>query len=183
MTGEISKEKAETLFSEHSAYIYRTALFLTKEKAAAEDITQEVFLQLFRKYHLLDASRPIKPWIYKITLNITRNMLRKRKWCNLFGETPDKRLGEWVEDQVIRSEEEEALWREINQLPLKSREVIILHFYSGLKLREISDVLNIPLGTCKSRLNQALNTLRKRLPEDDFEILNQGGNIYETVQQ
>ncbi len=181
MIKQISKEKAEMLFREHSAYIYRTALFLTRDKALADDITQEAFLQIFSKYGMYDASKPIKPWIYKITLNITRNMLRKQKWCNLFGETPENGCGEWVETAVIKSEEEAELWLETNKLSLKSREVIILHFYSGLKLKEISEILDIPLGTCKSRLNQALNTLRKQLPENDFHILSRGGDIYETI--
>jgi RNA polymerase sigma-70 factor (ECF subfamily) len=81
----------------------------------------------------------------------------------------------------LKSEEENELWKEIINLNLKSREVIILHFYSGMKLKEISDSLGIPLGTCKSRLNSALSTLRGRLPVNDFEFLNIGGDTFETL--
>ena len=181
MSNEIPKEYAETLFRDNSAYVYRVALFLTKSKALADDITQETFLQVFRKYHLFDTTKPIQPWIYKITLNTVRNTLRKQKWLGFTGEVPECESMELVEATILKNEEEAELWRLINELPLKSREVIILHFYSGMKLKETATALGIPLGTCKSRLNQALKALRKRLPGNEFDILNTGGDICGTV--
>jgi RNA polymerase sigma-70 factor (ECF subfamily) len=90
LSNELSKEKAETIFKEHSNYIYRVALFLTQSKELADDITQETFIQVFRKYYTFDSSKPIQPWIYKVTLNITRNMLRKQKWLRFIGQLPEK---------------------------------------------------------------------------------------------
>lgn len=181
MSNQISKEKAEMIFKEHSNYIYRVALFLTKSKELADDITQETFIQVFRKYYTFDSSKPIQPWIYKVTLNITRNVLRKQKWLKFIGKLPEKSSLNLVENTVLKTEEENELWREIIKLNFKSREMVILHFYSGMKLKEISDSLGIPIGTCKSRLNTALNTLRKQIPSNDFEFLNKGGDIFETI--
>ena len=181
MSNELSKEQAEMIFKEHSNYIYRVALFLTKSKELADDITQETFIQVFRKYYTFDSSKPIQPWIYKVTLNITRNMLRKQKWLKFIGQLPEKSYSHLVETTVLKTEEENELWKEIINLNFKSREVVILHFYSGMKLKEISDSLGIPLGTCKSRLNSALSTLRGRLPVNDFEFLNMGGDTFETL--
>jgi len=181
MNNELSKEKAEMIFKEHSTYVYRVALFLTQSKELADDITQETFIQVFRKYYTFDSSKPIQPWIYKVTLNITRNMLRKQKWLRFIGQLPEKSNLYLVENSVLKSEEENELWKEIINLNLKSREVVILHFYSGMKLKEISDSLGIPLGTCKSRLNSALSTLRGRLPVNDFKFLNIGGDTFETL--
>ena len=181
MSNEISKEKAEMIFMEHSNYIYRVALFLTKSKELADDITQETFIQVFRKYYTFDSSKPIQPWIYKVTLNVTRNMLRKQKWLKFIGQIPERGYLNLVENTVLKTEEENELWREIIDLNYKCREVVILHFYSGMKLKEISESLGIPLGTCKSRLNTALTTLRRQLPKNDFEFLNKGGDTFETV--
>lgn len=181
MSNEISKETAEMIFKEFSNYVYRVALFLTKSKELADDITQETFIQVFRKYHTFDSAKPIKPWLNKITVNITRNMLRKQKWLNFFGELPQKSSLDLVEKTILKSEEEFELWREINNLNLKSREIVILHFYSGMKLKEISDCIGIPLGTCKSRLNTALNILRRQLPKNNFDFLNRGGDTFETI--
>ena len=181
MSNEISKEKAEMIFKEHSDYIYRVALFLTKSKELADDITQETFIQVFRKYYTFNSSKPIQPWIYKVTLNITRNMLRKQKWLKFIGKLPEKSSLNLVETTVLKTEEENELWREISNLNFKSREMVILHFYSGMKLKEISVTLGIPIGTCKSRLNTALSTLRRQLPQKDFEVLTKGGDAFEII--
>jgi len=174
----ISKEDAELIFKEHSGYIYKVALFLTNSKELADDITQETFIQVFRKYHTYNSSKAIQPWIYKVTLNVTRNMLRKQKWLKFIGKLPEKSSLNLVENTVLKTEEENELWREINNLSFKSREILILHFYSGMKLKEISESLGIPLGTCKSRLNTALSTLRKKPPNNDFEFLDKGGDTF-----
>ena len=181
MSNEISKEEAEMIFKEHSNYIYRIALFLSKSKELADDITQETFIQVFRKYYTVDSSKPIQPWIYKVTLNVTRNMLRKQKWLKFMGKLPEKISLDLVETTVLKTEEENELWTEISNLNLKSREIVILHFYSGMKLTEISATLGIPLGTCKSRLNTALNMLRRQLPKNHFDLLNKGGDTFETI--
>lgn len=183
MRNEISKENAEMIFKEHANFIYRVALFLTKSKELSDDITQETFLQVFRKYHTFDYTKPIRPWMYKITLNITRNMLRKQKWLKFIGKLPENNCLDLVENAILKNEEEKELWREINNLDLKSREVVIMHFYAGMKLKEVSDSLGIPLGTCKSRLNSALNSLRRQLSQNEFSFWEKGGDLCETNQQ
>ena len=164
MGQELSQEDAARIFEDHSTFVFRIALFLTKSSVLADDVTQETFMLVFRKYHLFDPAKPLKPWIYKIALNTTRNMLRKQHWLKFVGETPEKRSLELVEEKVLQSEANQELWRAILSLSLKNREVVILHFYSGLTLQEVAKVLSIPIGTCKSRLNAALHALRQRLP-------------------
>ena len=177
----ISKEEAEDIFREYSAYVYRTALFLTKSTTLAEDITQDTFLQVFRKYNTYDPTRPLAPWLYRIVVNITRNTLRQQKWVSLIKTLPTNDNWDEVEDQVIRNELERQLWDEVNQLTLKNREIIVLHYYLGFKLTEIASVLGIPLGTCKSRLNSALTSLGKRIRGSELENLPEGGDICETI--
>jgi len=178
----ISKEKAESIFLENSGYVYRIALYLTRSKEMADDITQETFIQAILKYDRFDPERSLRPWLYKIALNITRNMLRKQKWLKFLGRLPETEYVDLLEASMLKSEEEKEVWRQINGLSFKSREVLVLHFFSGFKLKEISETLGIPLGTCKSRINSALETLRKRIPQEEFvNILTNGGEYYETV--
>lgn len=164
----ISKETAEMLFNSHNAYIYRIALFLTKSKALADDITQETFLQIFSKYHTYDNRRPIEPWIYKITLNTTRNTLRKQRWLSFIDQFPEYAACDDTEDIILRNEKEAMLWEAVDSLSYKSKEVILLHYYADMKLSDVADALGIPLGTCKSRLNAALRNLNKCLAETNF---------------
>jgi RNA polymerase sigma factor (sigma-70 family) len=174
---EITKEQAEAIYEEYSAYVFKTALFLTKSRTLADDITQETFIQIFRKYYTFDLSKPLKPWIYKITLNITRNMLRKYKWLKFLGDIPETVDVHNVEEDILNNEKGQELLKHINKLPQKSKEIIVLHYYAELKLTEITEVLNIPLGTCKSRLNTALTILRKNLPKE----FSSGGDRIESV--
>jgi len=176
----ISKEDAEAIFRDHSAYVYRTALFLTKSATLAEDITQDTFLQVFRKYNSYDPSRPLGPWLYRIMVNITRNTLRQQKWVSMVKPLPAYDKWDELEEQVIRNELEKQLWYEVNQLTLKSREIIVLHYYLGFKLTEIASILGIPLGTCKSRLNSALTALGKRIRGGELDNLQEGGDVSET---
>lgn len=180
MADEIERKQAETIYTEYSTFVYRTALFLTKSKELADDITQETFIQVFRKYHTYDSSKPLQPWLYKIAVNTTRNMLRKQKWLKFWGQIPESHSLDLMENSILKNEEEGELWKAVNDLSLISREIIVLHFYSGLKLKEISDCLGIPLGTCKSRLNSALHKLRRSIPNNDFEFLLKGGETFET---
>lgn len=167
MRKEISREQAEELFHSYSSYVYQTALYITKSKVLADDITQETFIRVFDKYHTYDPTKPIKPWIYKIVLNIARNMLRKQKWLTFIGVAPEQAGSNTTEQFVLQDERNQELWRDIDSLSVKSREVVVLHFFSGLKLHEAAEVLGIPIGTCKSRLNTALKQLRKQLPEGE----------------
>ncbi|WP_241657876.1 RNA polymerase sigma factor [Anaerobacillus alkaliphilus] len=171
----ITQEKASELYAEYSPYIHRTALLLTKSLALADDITQEVFLQVFKKFEQYDQSKPIKPWLYTITVNTTRNFLRKQKWLSFVGILPEKN-GAWLEETILKTEEEKELWMEIQKLNQNHKEIIVLHFYSGLKLQEIADILQIPLGTCKSRYHAALTALRKV-----YKPATKGENLYEII--
>ncbi|MDQ0720264.1 RNA polymerase sigma factor (sigma-70 family) [Paenibacillus sp. W4I10] len=163
MALEITRDEAGQLFTDYSKYIYRTALLLTRSETLADDITQETFIQVFRKFNTFDSTKPIKPWIYKISINTMRNMLRKQKWLTFVGYTPEIADKELIEDIIIQNEESMLLWKEIDQLSLKSREILILHYYTELKLIEVSEILGVSIGTCKSRLHTALTTLRRQI--------------------
>lgn len=167
MNRSLSKEQAQVLFEEHSSYIFRIALMMTHSSIMADDITQEVFVLIFRKYHLYDATRPIRPWMATITINVIRAHYRKRKWQLLLGVLPDKASEEYVDHLVIQREERHELWEMVSRLSFKQRSVIVLHYYAGLSLVEVGETLGIPTGTCKSRLHDALRRLRVYYEHDE----------------
>jgi RNA polymerase sigma factor (sigma-70 family) len=175
----INEAEAEALYSEYKNYVYRTALLLTKSRSIADDITQETFIRILTNYHTYDASRPIKPWIYTITINVTRTTMRKQKWIERFSLFTDEVQEDQInslEDSFLKNEEMKELWDAVRQVSLKSREVLILHFYLGFTLKESSKILKIPEGTAKSRLNTALKQLR-RMDFNKFRM--EGGGTVE----
>lgn len=177
----VTQKCAEQLYSEYSSFVYRIALFLTKSKSLAEDVTQETFIQVFKKYHMYDLNRSIEPWIYKITINTCRNMYRKSKWLSFIGHPLEQESNDLIEEAFFKEQEKLELLQKINKLSQKSREVIVLHFYLDMKLSEVSKVLNIPLGTCKSRLNTALTSLRKDYKDSAKSHIIKGGKYEEAI--
>ncbi|GGF63157.1 RNA polymerase subunit sigma [Paenibacillus albidus] len=158
----ITEQQAREMFEEHASYVYGIALMITKLPALADDITQETFLRAYSKYHRYDESRPIRPWLYRITVNMTRDVLRRKSWQKLFSRVPetDTAREQSAESIVMHDEAKQQLWSVVGRLSQKQREVVTLHYYAGLPLPETAAVLGIPLGTCKSRLHMALTKLR-----------------------
>lgn len=162
----IDNETARDIFETYSLYVYRTALFMTGSDAIADDITQDTFLKVFRFYEAYNPEKPLKPWIYKIAMNVTRDAMKKRALQRTVAVDFDLLTNdENVESGLLQEESRLAIIKAINMLSLKSKEVIVLRFFNDMSLREIAESLKIPVGTCKSRLNEAMKQLRKNLPE------------------
>lgn len=158
----MDKEEARTIYEMHYVALYKLACYLTKSTVLAEDLVSETFMCAFDRYHQYDASRPLKPWLTQILVNTTRKYWRQNKWRSLF-QINELELQEEKDaiERVFENDRDFALWQAVTALSVKSREVVVLHYYEGLPLQEVASLLGIPLGTCKSRLNTGLNGLRK----------------------
>ncbi|MFB5193243.1 RNA polymerase sigma factor [Alicyclobacillus fastidiosus] len=176
MTNPISESEARKIFIENKDFIYKTVYLFTRSRAVADDITQETFIRAFKNYNSYDQSKPIRPWLYKIAINVARNTVRSGKWKLVYGDIPETPVPS-ADNSLYQSEERKQLIEEIYKLSLKMRQVVILHYFNELTIPEVADVLNIPVGTCKSRLNLALATLRKSMRSDQFLFKLDGGTL------
>ena len=162
----------EALYHEYKHTVYRLCFRGTKNVADAEDLTQEVFLQVHLKVKDLRGEAAFKSWLYKITLNVTLMHLRKRRTEGIplqhfEGETtriPDAlqthtapRFG-----PLVRI----ALARAISGLPKQRRNVVLLHDIKGMSHREIATSLGVSLNTTKSNLCRAHGQLQRILLSD-----------------
>jgi len=154
------------LYEKYSQKVYRTAYLLTKSKTLAEDITQETFIRLFSKITLFEVGKAFEPWLYTITLNVSKNVLKKQKWVNLFSPIEEDELTTEHHDLEInyeRKERDGSIKEVIDRLPYKLKEVIILKYYNNFSQEEIADMLGIPLGTVKSRIHSGLEKIRRAI--------------------
>ncbi|KAA3610631.1 MAG: RNA polymerase subunit sigma-24 [Calditrichaeota bacterium] len=138
----------------------------------AEDVVQETFLRVYRKRHAYKQVAKFSTWIYTIAGNLARTELRKRKRRKLFSLSD---IGMEEKDYEIASDEfnpekytntvmyEAIIQREIDSLSAKFREVIVLRDIQGLAYEEIAEIINVPLGTVKSRVNRARLRLQEKL--------------------
>jgi RNA polymerase sigma-70 factor (ECF subfamily) len=146
---------------------WRTAWVLTGDHTLAEDAVQEAWLDVWQHFDRYDPARPFRPWLLAIVARRCHGMTRRRR----VPTEPLDRLSEAqmpslddVAEAYLHLEADGELRQALATLPPDQRQILDLRFFAELELAEIADLLNIPLGTVKSRVHRALQQLRTRLP-------------------
>ena len=138
----------------------------------AEDVIQETFLRVYKNKHLYRNIAKFSTWIYTIAGNLAKTELRRRKRRRVLSISQmgyadkDYDIPDTVStpDQVVDGDiKENMIRKEIDDLPIKFKEVIILRDIKEFSYEEISEILKIPIGTVKSRVNRGRLRLQKRL--------------------
>jgi RNA polymerase sigma factor (sigma-70 family) len=158
------------LFETYKMDVFRTCYYMLQNYQDAEDVTQEVFVKVFREdYNNIEK---LKPWILSITMNTCRTFLKRKKKILLVDKVVDlsKKIfsGSKVEENVEQRELKKELVKLLAELPEKTRSVIILKYFNEMNNQEIADILQIPLGTVKSRANYGLEILRKSMVKSNI---------------
>jgi RNA polymerase sigma-70 factor (ECF subfamily) len=152
-----------------------------QDGSLAEDVFQNTFLQVYIKSGQYEAGRPVRPWLYTIATHQAIDALRRNGRHQAVsldetradaGEGDLATLLEMLEsrgpsplDAASAQERKEQVRAGVDRLPDFLRQVLLLAYYQGLKYREIADVLDIPVGTVKSRLHAALVKLQEAWAE------------------
>lgn len=167
------EEAFELLFLRYKPMVYRYSHYLTLNSAEAEDLFQDTWLRVVK--HLPSSGRieSLQAWICRITSNLYRDLLRKKKYQRMFflNRTASSDAGNEdfecaitrVSNQGAATEARVELQRAITSLPHRQRQVFILKEVEGFKLSEIGDSLQMPVGTVKSLLHRAVRQMRKEL--------------------
>jgi len=146
----------------------------------ARDVCQEAFLRAYRALRGFKGQAKFSSWLYRITLNLCRDWMRKQRrtpvsqvpegleLSDLAGEEPDAVS---VEDLVARREMSAAVAKVMAMLPEEQRTAIILKEYHGLTFQEIAEMLGCPLSTVKTRLYQGLTVLRRNLQRQQLHAV------------
>lgn len=154
--------------------VYQLCYRMVGNAHDAEDIAQEAFIRAYVNINSYDINRKFSTWLYRIATNLSIDRLRKRK--------PDYFLDAEIEgtegltmysqissdelqpDEMVESLEfQEWIQQEINELPVMYRSVIVLKYIEELSLKEIGEILDLPIGTVKTRIHRGREALRKRL--------------------
>ena len=160
----------ELIFDQYKNLVYRTAYLILENSNEAEDALQETFLKAYRYLGTYKPSKgAFSTWLYRITVN---HCLRQRRKLSRFFkplETFENEYRQVRPSQEDKLSEKQALQQTINRLSSKLRIVIILRYFQDLSYLEIAQVLDVPLGTVKSRLNMALKKVRNELKAENLE--------------
>ncbi len=128
----------------------------------AQDLTQDIFLAVYRNLPKFRGEAKVSTWIYRIALNRIRRYLRRQRFRKLLVPLETLR-GHPTQDPPTLPPAYQALHRHLRQLPEPFRTVIILFYFENLSIREIAETLGVAEGTVKSRLNRARQMLQERL--------------------
>ncbi len=138
-----------------------------KNKAIAEDLTQEIFVKCYKNLHKYNGKSKLKTWLWSIAINHSKDYLRS--WYNRNVVVSEKKVMRVEDDdvgpeeEVIQNDVDKELVNAIMNLPTKYREVIYLYYYEELNTREMAKVLRINENTIKTRLKRAKVMLREQL--------------------
>jgi RNA polymerase sigma-70 factor, ECF subfamily len=158
--------------------IYALAYRVIGREEEARDVAQETFLRAFRALGGFKGQAKFSSWLYRITLNLCRDWIRRERRTpvsqppegvdivELVGETEPS---ESIEDLVSRRELGRAVAKAMALLPDEQRTAIVLKEYHGLTFQEIANLLECPLSTVKTRLYQGLTVVRKHLSDAGVE--------------
>lgn len=155
------------IYERYKDRIYRTALAITRDPAAAEDVLQESFVRLFTHADSLRTDEPVGPWLYRVAVNLSVDWLSHRqRWFGLISRLVERWTAPLRVDRIVEERElQEKVQRAIRTLPLAQQVVVVLYYLEGLSLKEIAEILEVPEGTVKSRLHYARKALREQLTE------------------
>jgi RNA polymerase sigma-70 factor (ECF subfamily) len=150
------------LVERHSEVAGRTARVLLADRADAEDAAQEAWLDAWRGLRGFDKARPFRPWLLAIVANRCRMKWRRYQPVT----TPyNDEIDEELVSPTSADTYDEELDRAIRTLDANHRQILALRFYADLQLDEIAELIDVPIGTVKSRLHRSLANLRTSLTE------------------
>ncbi|HWB15544.1 MAG TPA: sigma-70 family RNA polymerase sigma factor [Vicinamibacterales bacterium] len=163
------------LMSDHQRMVYQLAFHLLGDAQEALDLSQEVFLRVFRTLPSFRGQSTLRTWIYRIVVNQASNRLRwwrrrhraqqvpLEEHAATHGDLPDQRSAAMPDRLLQQREVADRVWGALGQLPFDQRTVIVLREIDGLSYEEIAESLGVAVGTVKSRLARARGTLRAAL--------------------
>lgn len=164
----------EVLVLRYQLEAVRTAYLICYDCVLAEDIAQATFLRVYERITQFDTSRPFGPWFLRIVVNNTLQAMRQQARTTSIDDERlqdhDGNVGEWLagfvpslEDKLDQLDTNEALAAALTQLPPDQRAAVVLHYYLGLSMEEISERLDCTSGTARWRVHRGRQRLRRIL--------------------
>ncbi|AAK81201.1 RNA polymerase sigma-70 factor (ECF subfamily) [Clostridium acetobutylicum] len=167
------------LFHLYEKYLYNLCYGYTQNTSDAMDLVQEIYIKVFKNIKNFDENLPFHPWVRKISVNTCLNFKRDNrgnvmslnsKYYDSEFEEEDRLAEDYnMEQEVVNRINNEVVKESIKKLTYDYRMVIMLRYYEDLSYDEIASVLDMPIGTVKTKIYRAKNVLKKSL-EKKLEV-------------
>lgn len=165
----------EPLMQQHQQAVFRLCYLLLGDSNDAEDVAQETFLRAWNHLKRFDSTCPLRPWLLSIASNLASNRRRSagRYLAALTRAFRDEPAPINLEEKNLQSNDANELWKAVKTLNFQDQQIIYLRYFMDLSVNETAQAMKIAEGTVKSRLNRAIEKLRKII-QQDFPILFEG---------
>ena len=161
-TGGSGRSELERLMEQYGSSLLRMCALYLKDADLAQDAVQETFIRAYRHIEDYRGESSERTWLTAIAINVSRDMLRTA-WFRHQSRSTD--IDTLPEKPAEFEFPDNTVLTEVMHLPAKYREVVLLRYYEGLKLKEVASALGLSDGRVRSRLNKANELLRDRLKE------------------
>jgi RNA polymerase sigma-70 factor (ECF subfamily) len=150
----------EKIVREHQAMVFSLARHFLGNRETAEELAQDVFLQLYHHLGSICSPEHLRAWLRRVTVHRCIDTARRQPRAHIvsFDDTVQPAVSNRSDPLLA-----ETLERLVQSLPPKARLVVILRYQEELELREIADVLSLPVNTVKSSLKRSLALLREKM--------------------
>lgn len=157
---EITSQQSEKIFKDYHDKVLHLIYGKINNYTLAEDLTSEVFLKVYSKLDTFDETKAsISTWIYRIAQNTVIDYFRTRK---VYSEVPEEIAQESeIDDEILNNETLDALADALTELPERDRDLIILHYYHGLTLKESAERIGMSYSNAKLVHNKSLVVLER----------------------
>ena len=155
----------DELYAQYADDVLRVAYFYLADRHKAEDVCQDVFVKLYTHGHTIAPGRE-KAWLLRVTVNCCRDLWRSAWLKRVVLGAPTLDVIPAQDETVEQREEKAELMRAVSKLPAAFKETVLLHYYQGLGISEIAQMLDLPEGTISSRLSRARKKLEVLLKEE-----------------
>jgi RNA polymerase sigma-70 factor (ECF subfamily) len=160
--GGSGRSELERLMEQYGSSLLRMCALYLKDADLAQDAVQETFIRAYRHIEDYRGESSERTWLTAIAINVSRDMLRTA-WFRHQSRSTD--IDTLPEKPAEFEFPDNTVLTEVMHLPAKYREVVLLRYYEGLKLKEVASALGLSDGRVRSRLNKANELLRDRLKE------------------
>lgn len=161
---QITPEQSEQIYKDYHEKVLHLIYGKINNYTLAEDLTSDVFLKVYSKLDTFDETKAsISTWIYRIAQNTVIDYFRTRK---VYSEVPEEIAVESeIDDEVLNNETLDALADALAELPERDRDLIILHYYHGLTLKEAAERIGMSYSNAKLVHNKSLVALERLLKD------------------
>ncbi len=163
------------IMNHYTEPLIRLAYYYVKDRQAAEDIVQEVFIKIYHAQYKYEERGELKAFLYKVTANKSKDYLKS--WTYKKVQLQNKifpSTSRIESDEMVRKDEQTIVGEAILRLPLKHREVLIYYYFNEMKISEIAQLLFTPESTIKTRLRRGKELLKDGLKDIEWEVLLNG---------